>query len=176
MSYLPAEDEHRGCIYRGGRPAWADRPRWPPASLGSIFLQRDDLPFVTFVPACSTSCTVQTLSYTPLLALLVLLFDAFALSHVHAPLLHVPPWISAKHCCPPPMLVFCMWPWWKLLEWHTIMHHGACMICLTRLPFSKNVLRLSTPLILKIKNKFRAMKELEHNFREVFKLLKTSVS
>jgi hypothetical protein len=32
-----------------------------------------------------------------------------------------------------------------------MMHHGACMIRLTRLPPSKHVLRLSTPLILKIK-------------------------
>jgi hypothetical protein len=56
------------------------------------------------------------------------------------------------------------------------MHHGACMICLTRLPPSKHVLRLSTPLILKIKNKFRAMEELKHKFREVLKPLKTSVS
>jgi hypothetical protein len=56
------------------------------------------------------------------------------------------------------------------------MHHGACMICLTRLPPSKHVLRLSTPLILKIKNKFRAIEELKHKFREVFKALKTSVS
>jgi hypothetical protein len=51
---------------------------------------------MTFVLACSTSCTAQTLSSTPLLALLVLPLDAFALSHVHAPLLHMlsygPPW------------------------------------------------------------------------------------
>jgi hypothetical protein len=53
------------------------------------------------------------------------------------------------------------------------MHHGACMICLTRLPPSKHVLRLSTPLISKIKNKLRAMGELKHKFREVFKALKT---
>jgi hypothetical protein len=53
------------------------------------------------------------------------------------------------------------------------MHHGACMICLTRLPPSKHVLRLITPLILKIKNKFRAIEELKHKFREVFKALKT---
>jgi hypothetical protein len=32
-----------------------------------------------------------------------------------------------------------------------MMHHGACMICSTRLPPSKHVLRLRTPLILKIK-------------------------
>jgi hypothetical protein len=44
-----------------------------------------------------------------------------------------------------------------------MMHHGACMICLTRLPPSKHVLRLSTPLISKIKNNFRTMEELKHN-------------
>jgi hypothetical protein len=57
-----------------------------------------------------------------------------------------------------------------------MMHHGACMIYLTRLPPSKHVLRLSTPLIPKIKNNFRAMGELKHKFREVFKPLKTNVS
>jgi hypothetical protein len=35
---------------------------------------------------------------------------------------------------------------------------------------------LSTPLISKIKNKFRAMGELKHKFREGFKELKTNVS
>jgi hypothetical protein len=53
------------------------------------------------------------------------------------------------------------------------MHHGACKICLTRLPPSKHVLRLSTPLILKIENKFKAIEVLKHKFREVFKALKT---
>jgi hypothetical protein len=60
----------------------------------------------------------------------------------------------------------------KVLEGHPVMHHGACMICLTRLPPSKHVLRLSTPLISKIKNKFKSMGELKHKFREVFKALK----
>jgi hypothetical protein len=64
-----------------------------------------------------------------------------------------------------PMLVLCMWPGWKLLEGHPVMHRGACMIFLTRLPPSKHVSRLSTPLISKIKNKFRAMRELKHKFR-----------
>jgi hypothetical protein len=91
VSCLPAKEEHRGCLNRGGRPAWADRPMLPltPPWLG--FLQRDHLHFVTFIPACSTSCTAQTLSSTTLLALLVLPLDVFALSHVHAPLLHMPP-------------------------------------------------------------------------------------
>jgi hypothetical protein len=57
-----------------------------------------------------------------------------------------------------------------------MMHHGACMICLTRLPPSKHVLRLSTPLISKIKNIFRAMGKLKHKFREVFKPLKINLS
>jgi hypothetical protein len=38
-----------------------------------------------------------------------------------------------------------------MLEGLPMMHHGACMICLTRLPPSKHVLKLSTPLISKIK-------------------------
>jgi hypothetical protein len=52
------------------------------------------------------------------------------------------------------------------------MHLGACMICLTRLPPTKHVLRLSTPIISKIKNKYRAIDELKHKFREVFEALK----
>jgi hypothetical protein len=59
---------------------------------------------------------------------------------------------------------------------HPMMHHGACMVRLTRLPPFKHVLMLSTPLILKIKNNFRAMGELNHKFREVFKALETNVS
>jgi hypothetical protein len=49
------------------------------------------------------------------------------------------------------------------------------MVRLTRLPPSKHVLRLSTPLISKIKNKSRVMRELKHKFREVFKPFKTNV-
>jgi hypothetical protein len=59
-----------------------------------------------------------------------------------------------------------------MLEGHPMMHHGACMVRLIRLPPSKNILMLSTPLISKIKNNFRAMGELKHKFREVFKALK----
>jgi hypothetical protein len=56
------------------------------------------------------------------------------------------------------------------------MYYGACMINLTRLLPLKHVLRLSTPLISKNKNNFRAMGELKHKFREVFKPLKTNIS
>jgi hypothetical protein len=49
-----------------------------------------------------------------------------------------------------------------------MMYYGACMINLTRLPPFKDVLWLST-LISKIKNNFRAMEELKHKFRKVFK-------
>jgi hypothetical protein len=63
-----------------------------------------------------------------------------------------------------------------MLEGHPVMYHGACMVRLTRLPPSKHVLTLSTPLISKIKNKFRAMGELKHKFRVGFKALKTNVS
>jgi hypothetical protein len=63
-----------------------------------------------------------------------------------------------------------------MLEEHPVMHHGACMISLIKLPPSKHVLKLSTPLISEIKNKLRAINELKYEFREVFKALKTNVS
>jgi hypothetical protein len=78
-----------GAFYRAGQPAWVDRPGGCVPLRLSYFSQHNHLPFVTFVPACSTSCTAKTLSSTPLLALLVLPLDALALSHVHAPLLHL---------------------------------------------------------------------------------------
>jgi hypothetical protein len=59
---------------------------------------------------------------------------------------------------------------------HPVMHHGACMVKLTRLPPFKHVLMLSTPLISKIKNKFRSINEFKYKFREGFKALKTNVS
>jgi hypothetical protein len=63
-----------------------------------------------------------------------------------------------------------------MLEEHPVMHHGACIVSLTRLSPSKHVLRLSTSLISKIKNKIRVINELKYKFREVFKPLKTNVS
>jgi hypothetical protein len=63
-----------------------------------------------------------------------------------------------------------------MLEGHPVMYHGACMVRLTRLPPSMHVLTLITPLNSKIKNKFRAMGELKHKFKEGFKALKTNVS
>jgi hypothetical protein len=49
------------------------------------------------------------------------------------------------------------------------MHHGACMVRLTRLPPSKHVLMLSTPLLSKIKNKIRAINESNINLEEFLK-------
>jgi hypothetical protein len=40
-----------------------------------------------------------------------------------------------------------------------MMYHGACMVRLTRLPPSKHVLMLNSPLISKIKNKIRDINE-----------------
>jgi hypothetical protein len=60
-----------------------------------------------------------------------------------------------------------------MLEGHPMMYHGACMVRLTRLPPSKHALMLSTPLILKIKNKIRAIYDFKYKFRGVFKSLKT---
>jgi hypothetical protein len=53
-------------------------------------------------------CTFQTFSSTPSLALLFLPLDAFALTHFHTPLPHMPPWYSykTKPCLPPPCLYF----------------------------------------------------------------------
>jgi hypothetical protein len=59
-----------------------------------------------------------------------------------------------------------------MLEGHPVMHHGACMVKLIKLPPSKHVLMLSTPLISKI----RAINEFKYKFREFFKALKTNVS
>jgi hypothetical protein len=56
-----------------------------------------------------------------------------------------------------------------MLEGHPVMHHGACMVSLTRLLPSKHALKLSTPLISKIRNKLRAINEFEYKFREVLK-------
>jgi hypothetical protein len=91
MSNLPAEGEHQGAQIGGGRLAWADRPGWLLASPGSSFLPAHSSLRCDFVTVCSTGCTAQTLSLAPLLALLVLPLDVFALSHVHAPLPHMPP-------------------------------------------------------------------------------------
>jgi hypothetical protein len=71
----------------------------------------------------------------------------------------------------PPMLVLCMWLI-KDVGGHPVMHHGACMVRLTRLPPSKYVLMLSTPLISKIKNKIRATNEFKYKFQGVFKSTK----
>jgi hypothetical protein len=43
-----------------------------------------------------TLCTFPTFSSTPLLALLLLPLDVFALTHFHTPLPHMPPWYSYK--------------------------------------------------------------------------------
>jgi hypothetical protein len=75
----------------------------------------------------------------------------------------------------PPHACTCMW-FDKMLKGHPMMYHGVSMVRLTRLPPSKRVLMLSTPLILKIKNKIRDINELKYKFRGVFKALKTNVS
>jgi hypothetical protein len=75
-----------------------------------------------------------------------------------------------------PMLVLCMWLWWKMLEEHPVMHHGACMVKLIKLLPSKHVLMLNAPLISKIKNKLRACNEFKHKIRGDYESLKTSVS
>jgi hypothetical protein len=63
-----------------------------------------------------------------------------------------------------------------MLEGHPMMHHGACMVRLTRFPPSKHVLMLSTPLISKNKKRLRACNEFKYKFRGVFRALKTNVN
>jgi hypothetical protein len=74
--------------------------------------------------------------------------------------------LAAPHACPLYVV------WWKMLEGHPVMHHGACMVKLTRLPPSKHVLMLSTPIIFKSKNKLRAFNEFKYKYWGVFKALK----
>jgi hypothetical protein len=66
--------------------------------------------------------------------------------------------------------------WFEMLKGHPMMYHDACMVRWTRLPPSKHALMLSTPLILKIKNKIRYINELKYKFIGVFTTLKTNVS
>jgi hypothetical protein len=56
-----------------------------------------------------------------------------------------------------------------MLEGHPMMYHGACMVRLSKLPPSKHALMLSTPLILKIKNKIRAINEFNINLEGFLK-------
>jgi hypothetical protein len=62
--------------------------------------------------------------------------------------------------------------WFEMLMGQPMMYHGACMVRLTRLSPSKHALMLSTPLILKIKNKIIDINGLKYKFRGVFKALK----
>jgi hypothetical protein len=62
-----------------------------------------------------------------------------------------------------------------MLEGHPVMHHGASMVRLTRLPPSNHLLMLSTPNF-ENKNKIRAIIEFKYKFSGVFKELKTNVS
>jgi hypothetical protein len=56
-----------------------------------------------------------------------------------------------------------------MLEGHPMMYHGACIVRLTRLPPSKHVLMLSTPLIRKIKIKSEILMSHNINLEEFLK-------
>jgi hypothetical protein len=111
---LPAEDGSRGAPFVGeaGRPGLTGLGgRVPPQ--GSVFSQRDHFSSMTFLPACSMSCTAQTLPSTPFLALLVLPLDGSCFESCPcslAPLAsHVTVNFLQSYACCPPMLVLCMW-------------------------------------------------------------------
>jgi hypothetical protein len=59
-----------------------------------------------------------------------------------------------------------------MLEGHPVMHHGACMVKLIKLPPSKHVLMVSTPLISKNNNKLRASMSSNINLEEFLKYQK----
>jgi hypothetical protein len=122
---LPAEDWSRGVPFIGqaGRPAPTGLGGFVPLP-GSISSQHDHFSSMTFLPACSTSCTTQTLSSTPFLALLVLPLDASCFESCPCPLLHLlhmSPWISCKVMLAAyPCLSFAYGldeSWWKGIQW-----------------------------------------------------------
>jgi hypothetical protein len=124
---LPAEDGSRGAPFVGeaGRPGQTGPGgRVPPQ--GSIFFWHNHFSSVTFLPACSTSCTTQTLSSTPFHALLVLPLDASCFESCpcsFAPLAsHVTMNFLQSYACCPPMLVLCMWSWWELMKEYPMAH------------------------------------------------------
>jgi hypothetical protein len=122
---LPAEDGSRGAPFVGeaGRPG--------PTGLGghvplpaSAFFQHDIFSSMTSLPACSTSCTAQTLSSTPFLALLVLLLDASCFESCPCSLAPLASHVTIKflqsHACYPPCLSFACGldeSWWKGMQW-----------------------------------------------------------
>jgi hypothetical protein len=115
----------------GFRRGWSaglvrDRPRRLSAPPGSVLLQCTYACFVASWPRAPRGCTFQTFSSTPLLALLLLPLDDFALSHLHASSPHMPPWYSCKtRPWLPPMLVLCMWfdkRCWRGIPWCIMVH------------------------------------------------------
>jgi hypothetical protein len=69
-------------IGEAGRPGPTGLGGFMPLT-GSVFIQYDHFSSVTFLPACSTSCTAQTLSSTPFLHYWSFHLMLHALSHVH---------------------------------------------------------------------------------------------
>jgi hypothetical protein len=146
------------CRRRAPRVQFIGEAGWPgPTGLGGLVLPLARLSSSVMISPLWLSCQRAALVAPLKLShpLLCLYYWSFHLM----PLLWVCPCSLVSHAtmnflysnaCYPHMLVLCMWYWWKLLKGHPMMHHGACMICLTRLPPSKHVLRLSTPIILKI--------------------------
>jgi hypothetical protein len=141
--------ERATCLHKmgaGGAPFIGQAGRPGPTGLGwfapwlGSSSQLDHFSSMTFLPACSTSCTAQTLLSTHFLALLVLPLDALCFESRPcslAPLAsHVTMNFLQSYACCPPMLVLCMWSWWKLLKGHPMVH---ARLTLTKLPPSKYV-------------------------------------
>jgi hypothetical protein len=117
--------EPGGSFCRGGRPAWVAACS-PLARFSSRTIISPP-----WLPCPRAPRVAPPKRSRPLLFLHYWSFHLMlnALSHVHAPLLHLlhmSPWISCKvYACCPPMLVLCMRSWWKLMKEHP---NGACTI------------------------------------------------
>jgi hypothetical protein len=99
-----------GRLLKYGRPAGLGGLVLLPAS---AFFQHDHSSSMTSLSTCYTSCTAQTLSSTPFLALLVLPLDASCFESCPCSLSPLASHATMKflqsHACCPPMLVLCMW-------------------------------------------------------------------
>jgi hypothetical protein len=112
-------------IGEAGRPG-PTGPRLRVLLPASAFFQHDHFSSMISLPVCSTSCTAQTLSSTPFLALLVLPLDASCFESCPCSLAQLASHVTMNflqcYACCPPMLVLCMWSWWKLMKGHPMVH------------------------------------------------------
>jgi hypothetical protein len=113
-------------VGEAGRPAWADRPRWPRASprLDFLptrsFLLHDFLSRVLHELHCpkalvhSFSCIIDPSTWCLMLWVMFMLPCSTCFT---CPV----KFLQSEACCPP-MLVLFMWSWWKLMKGYPTVH------------------------------------------------------